>query len=192
MRRYRMGLALAGSVVVLVVGGVVAFRTLDGRRAPTVLPQGQMIGQPTCMAPDVLEELIPVPVQSPEYLVDPLPPAGTIPEGFRPASVVVCEFLEYTGDNGAAILRQTRRVGDVAQVVTELARPSLKRPWFGECPTASSAPTPVVWLSDAVGHGVRVAFPTDGTCLLPLPDAYEAVMELAVQDEHFHYLPRAS
>ena len=62
-----------------------------------------MIGQPTCLAPDALEPLIPVPAQSPEYLVDPLPPAGMIPEGFRPTSVVVCEFLQYTGDNGAAI-----------------------------------------------------------------------------------------
>lgn len=74
-------------------------------------------------------------------------------------------------------------------VVAQLNRESLKSPWFGECPTASSIHTPVVWLIDASGDAVRVAFTVDGTCRLPLPEAYEAVMNLAVQDERIYRLP---
>ena len=77
----------------------------------------------------------------------------------------------------------------MAHVVAQLNRESLKSPWFGECPTASSIPTPVVWLVDAAGNAVRVAFPVDGTCRLPLPEAYEAVMNLVVQDEQIYRLP---
>lgn len=191
MRRCRLGPVLAGSVAVLAVGVVVAFQIVDDRRSPAAAPQGQVIGQPTCLAPDVLEAVIPIPVQSPEYLVDPLPPAGTIPESFQPTSVVVCEFLKFADDNSGAILRQTRRSGDLTRVIAELAQPSLDRPWLGECPTASTIPTPVVWLVDAVGHGVRVAFPTGGVCEHPLPEAYGAVMNLAVQEDQVHYLPSA-
>ena len=187
--QFRIGLVAVGSVVVLAIGGVVAFHVLDDRRAPAALPQGVVVRQPTCLAPDVLSSVIPIPVQSPEPWVDPLPPAGTIPGGFQPTSIVVCEFLEYSDNGSTAILRQTLREGDLGQVVRELERPSAKRPWFSECPTASTIPTPVVWLVDAEGNAVRVAFPTEGTCGLPLPEAYMAVMGLAVQDEQLHDLP---
>lgn len=116
--------------------------------------------------------------------------AGTVPDNFEPASVVVCQFLEYTDDFSEAVLSQTVREGDITHAVAQLNRESLESPLLGECPTASSIPTPVVWLVDAAGHAVRVAFPVDGTCRLPLPEAYEAVMNLAVQDEQIHRLPR--
>ncbi|WP_207624601.1 hypothetical protein [Rhodococcus sp. D-46] len=48
-----------------------------------------------------------MPVRPLESLTVTLPPAGTIPTDFQPTSVVVCEFLGYTDDNGVAILRQT-------------------------------------------------------------------------------------
>ena len=34
-------------------------------------------------------------------------------------------------------------------------------------------------------------FLVDGTCGSPLPDAYAAIMNLTVQDEQVHNLPRA-
>ncbi len=191
VRQFRRGLMAVGCVVVLAIGGVVAFHALDDRRAPVALRQGVVVGQPTCLAPDVLLSVIPIPVQSPEPWVDPLPPVGTIPGGFQPTSVVVCEFLEYSDNGSSAILRQTLREGDLGPVVRELDRPSAERPWFSECPTASTIPTPVVWLVEAEGNAVRVAFPTEGTCGLPLAEAYVAVMGLAVQDEQLHYLPAA-
>lgn len=49
----------------------------------------------------------------------------------------------------------------------------------------------MVWLVDDAGKAVRVAFPVDGTCRLPLPEVYEAVMNLAVQDDQIYRLPRA-
>lgn len=191
MRQFRTGLIVAGSVAVLTVGGVITFHILDERRAPATLPQGVIVDHSSCMAREVLAMVIPVPVRPLESLTDTLPPAGTIPEDFQPISAVVCEFLGYAVDNNVAILRQTQRSGDLMHVVTELKEPSLKAPWFDECPTASSVPTPVVWLVDGLGNAVRVAFPVDGTCGLPLPDAYSAVMDLAVQDEQLYYLPRA-
>eukprot|EP01133_Synstelium_polycarpum_P024844 gene24844-29813_t len=190
MRSFRAGLVV-GVVVVFVTVGVIAFRVLDDRRTPAALPQGVVVGQPTCLAPDVLSSVVPIPVQSPEPTADPLPPAGTIPGGFQPTFVVVCEFLDYADGGSSAVLRQTLREGDLGLVVRELDRLSIKGPWFSECPNASTIPTPVVWLGDAGGNAVRVAFPTEGTCGLPLPEAYEAVMGLAVQDEQLHYLPVA-
>lgn len=164
---------------------------LDERRNPAPATQGVAIGAPTCLAPAVLSSLIPGRVQSPEPSVDPLPLPGTIPDDFHPTSAVVCEFVGYTDDYGYAILRQTSRAGNLIAVVEELNRPSTKRPWFGKCPTAATIPTPVVWLVDNAGNAVRVTFPVDGTCGNPLPDAYAAIMNLTVQDEQVHNLPRA-
>lgn len=191
MRRFRTGLALAVLVVVLAAGAVTAFRVLDERRAPAALPTGVVVDHPTCAAPEVLAAAVPGEVQSPEALSAPLPPAGTVPENFEPTSAVVCQFLEYTDDSSEATLSQTTRTGDMAHVVAQFKRESLKSPWFGECPTPSSVPTPVVWLVDSAGKAVRVAFPVDGTCRYPFPEAYEAVMNLAVQDEQLHRFPRA-
>lgn len=103
----------------------------------------------------------------------------------------MCQFIRYTDDFSEAILSQTVRTGDMVHVVAQFKRDSLKSPWFGECPTVSSIPTPVVWLVDDAGNAVRVAFPVGGTCRLPIPEAYEAVMNLTVQSEDMHYLPRA-
>lgn len=191
MRRSSTGLIAVVSVAVLAVVGVIAFRVLDDRRAPVALPPGVVVDHATCLAREVLAAAIPIPVQPPEPSSDPLPPAGMIPNNFEPTSVVVCQFLEYTNDSNEAVLLQTIRTGDMTQVLTQLKRESLKSPWFGECPTASSIPTPVVWLVSAAGNAVRVAFPVDGTCRLPLPEAYEAVMNLSVQDEQIYHLPRA-
>ncbi|MDV6275523.1 hypothetical protein R3Q06_18665 [Rhodococcus erythropolis] len=191
MRRFRAGLIAVVVVAVLAVGGVMVFRVLDERRDPVALPPGVVVDYATCVAPEVLAAAIPARVQSPGPLSDPLPPAGTVPDNFEPASVVVCQFLEYTDDLSEAVLSQTTRTGDMTDVVAQLKRESLKSPWFGECPTASSVPTPVVWLVDATGDAVRVAFPVDGTCRLPLPEAYEAVMNLVAQDEQIYRLPLA-
>lgn len=174
----------------LVVGALV-FGVLGERRNPAPTPQGVVVGQPTCLAPAVLASLIPGRVQSPEPSVDPLPAPGTIPANFHPTSAVVCEFVGYTADYGYALVRQTSRTGELIAVVEELNRPSAIRPWFGECPTDGTIIAPVVWLVDAEGNAVRVAFPVDGTCGNPLPDAYVAIMNLTVQDEQVHNLPRA-
>ncbi|TSD46436.1 hypothetical protein FFI94_009860 [Rhodococcus sp. KBS0724] len=192
MRRLRTWFIAAGTCGGLLAGGILVFGLLDERRNPAPAPQGVVIGQPTCLAPAVLSSLIPVPVLSPEPSVDPLPPPGTIPNDFHPTSAVVCEFMEYTADHGYAVVRQTSRIGNLTAVVEELDRPSAKRPWFGECPTAATIPTPVVWLVNAEGNAVRVAFPVDGMCGNPLPDAYRAIMNLTVQDEQIHKLPRSS
>lgn len=191
MRRFRSGLITVVVVAVLAVGAVIAFRVLDERRAPVALPTGVVVDHATCLAPEVLAAAVPGEVQSPEPLSDPLPPAGTVPDNFEPTSAVVCQFLAYTDDFSEVTLSQTGRTGDMAHVVAQFKRESLKSPWFGECPTASSVPRPVVWLVDGAGKAVRVAFPVDGTCRLPLPEAYEAVMNLAVKDAHVHRLPRA-
>ena len=149
-----------------------------------------MIGQPTCLAPALLSSLIPGLVQSPESSLDPLPAPGTIPDDFHPISAVVCEFVGYTADYGYALVRQSNRIGNLNVVVDELDRPSTKRPWLGECPTAATIPTPAVWLVNAAGNAVRVTFPVDGTCGNPLPDAYMAVMNLTVREDQVHTLPR--
>ena len=190
MRGLRTWWIAAGTCAVLVAGALV-FGVLDERRTPAPTPQGVVVGQPTCLAPAVLASLIPGRVQSPEPSVDPLPAPGTIPANFHPTSAVVCEFVGYTADYGYALVRQTSRTGELIAVVEELNRPSVKRPWFGECPTAATVPSPVVWLVNAAGNAVRVAFPVDGTCGNPLPDAYMAVMNLTVRDEQVHNLPRA-
>ena len=191
MRRFRTGLITVVLVAVLVVGGLIAFRVLDEKRAPAALPSGGVVDHSTCLAPEVLSAAIPVPVQPPEPMSDALPPAGTIPDDFEPTSVVVCQFLEYTNDSSEAVLLETSRIGDMAQVVAQLNRESPKSPWSGECPTASSASTPVVWLVDATGNAVRVALPVDGMCGYPLPEAYEAVMTLEVQNKQLHFIPLA-
>lgn len=80
----------------------------------------------------------------------------------------------------------------MAHVVAQFERDSLKSRWFGECRTVKSIPVPVVWLVDDAGNAVRVAFPVGGTCRLPVPEAYEAVMNLTVRGEGVHYLRRAS
>ena len=179
------------TVAVLAIGGMIAFRVLDQRRDPVALPSGVVVDDATCLAREVLAAAIPVPVRPPESLSHPLPPAGTVPDDFEPTSVVVCQFLEYTDNSSEAVLLQTTRTGDMEQVAAQLKKESLRSPWFSVCPTASSVPTPVVWLVDSTGNAVRVAFPVDGRCRQPLPEAYEAVMNLAVQDEQVYHLPLA-
>ncbi|ULD38825.1 hypothetical protein [Rhodococcus qingshengii] len=188
MRRLR-AVHTTSAVAILAFGGVTAFHNLDERRTPAALPPGVVVDHATCLAPEVLAAAIPVPVRPPELLSDPLPPEGKVPDNFEPTSVVTCQFLEYTDDSSEAILLQTASAGDMTNVVAQLNRESLKSPWFGECPTAASIPPPVVWLVDRAGSAVRVAFPVDGRCRLPLPEVYEAVVNLPVREHQLHLLP---
>jgi len=90
MRRFRTGLITVVLVAVFSGDAVIAFCVLDERRDLVALTAGVVVDHVTCLAPEVLVAAVPEEMQSPEPLSEPLPLAGTVPDNFESASVVVC------------------------------------------------------------------------------------------------------
>jgi len=96
-------------------------------------------------------------------------PAGSVPDGFVPRAVYVCDehggFEDAEGRWSARTIE--RREGDLAPLLDALAEPS-DPDWPGPC-SAVMVIVPELWLEGEDGTAIRVAQPRDG-CRLPKGD----------------------
>lgn len=91
------------------------------------------------------------------------PDPGSIPEGFVPTQAVLCGRGERTSAAGAVLqVGLERRAGDIAPLLSYLARPSevSSRPDDLVCPAMAVTPA-WLFLTDADGRWVTPAIPTD-------------------------------
>lgn len=114
------------------------------------------------------------------------PDPGSIPDGFAPTRAVLCGRGERTSADGAVLqVGLERRAGDLAPLLTYLARPSevSSRPDDLVCPAMAVTPA-WLFLTDADGRWVTPAIPTDA-CGFPFGTFAEsgpALPELRYRD----------
>jgi len=135
-------------------------------------PVGEVTDSADCLASN-LRYLAGAPLLPTVGAHAPAPLPGTLPEGFRPARVTLCHFED--GDGGAAVVEELR-AGDIPAVVAAFAMPS-SRP-EGSCSQEFEA-VPELFLVDADGRAVRMAWPLDG-CGTTRAEARTAIASLAV------------
>lgn len=115
--------------------------------------------------------------QSPSTLM------GSVPDGFVPDKVFICRPAEVAVDGvSARQVQQEELAGDFTALLAALAVPSDK----GEANTVCAAMMELrlgLWLVNAAGDAVQVAWPTD-TCGMTLgkPDTQKAIDALKIVD----------
>ncbi len=113
------------------------------------------------------------------------PVAGGVPGDFTPDAAYLCDRVATQDDAEGTWsgTRLTRYEGDLAPLLKTLAVPD-EPAWGGACPAIGFA-GPELWLGDATGSYVHVAYPVNG-CGMPQTDAVFAALDaLTVVDEHF-------
>lgn len=152
---------------------VVALVALVGCTATHGAPQRPVASvtsaAPDCRASDVVAQLLggrgtPTPATTP----------GRVPHGFVPVAAVECSSA-----GGAREVVERRMSGDLAALVTTLDRPSDRV--ADVCPAMGQI-QPVLYLVDAQGRTVRVAWPLD-RCGYVQHRASDAVAALRVDSE---------
>lgn len=133
--------ALAVALVALV--GCTATHGAPQRPVATVTTTA-----PDCRAADVVAQLV-----GGRGSAAPTTPPGTVPGGFTPVAAVECSSA-----GGAQAVVERRLTGDLAALVTVLDRPSDRV--ADVCPAMGQV-QPVLYLVDAQGRTVRVAWPLD-------------------------------
>ena len=126
-------------------------------------PTAVVVGSADCLSSQVLADLGLVAAGESGGSGTPhadAPEAGRVPDGFMPASVVVCTPGGTLQDSSGTwvALTASRREGDLDPLVAALRRPSAQR--GGTCSSAAVV-APSLWLVDALGRAVRPVWPTD-------------------------------
>jgi len=114
------------------------------------------------------------------------PASGTVPDGFDPVAVYLCEpFATRELDDGAVWSGSLieRFEGDLGPFLSAIGAPSDPRS-LGAC-SADMVIAPDVWAEDAAGRFVRLSYPVTG-CSKPKLDAVdEQLARLDIADEVF-------
>jgi hypothetical protein len=108
--------------------------------------------------------------------------AGRVPDGFEPVAAYRCDPFATVEDATGIWQASTveRLEGDLGPLLDALNAPDEPR-WPGPC-TADMLIAPTIWLADADGAAIRVAYPVDG-CGKPKADAaLDALGTLTVVD----------
>lgn len=106
--------------------------------------------------------------------------SGSVPEGFVPAQVIRCliEVKDPTGDYTRVLLEEYLE-GDFSDLLAALAKPSDKG-GSGPC-TADMEIIPPLWMVDAQGRAIQVAWPLDACGKTRgKPDTGKALEQLSV------------
>ncbi len=156
----------------------------DDTAAPAPPSTTAGLVEPTCLAGNLLgfsglpQEAPPVP--------DPMP----IPTDFVPVRAVICE-----GDWGAVVADdhtvgwvEERREGDMTAVLAGYALPSYPPPEELTC-LADQPTSPIVWLVDERGLGLRAPGLPTGECGVFKWDAITAIRALPLTDRIVHRIP---
>ncbi|RJT85224.1 hypothetical protein D6T64_20115 [Cryobacterium melibiosiphilum] len=117
-----------------------------------------------CQAPN-LNQGMPVYPSAPEPATDApvrpdAPAAGDVPAGFDPVTLYRCTFMDTVEDEQglwSAVTVETL-TGDFTRLVTALAEPD-DEPVFNQACTADMELVPDLWLENAAGEAMRVAWP---------------------------------
>lgn len=125
------------------------------RTIPTAT--AEIVAAPTCTAPSVPSEM----TGGTNEPALGLPEPGRVPDGFEPTEVAVC-LLGEEDPTGLTVIEE-RRTGELQPLLDALAEPSRPKSWFSGC-TASTAPTPLIWLVDRTGAAILAALPREAEC----------------------------
>lgn len=163
-------MARAARLRVLVPVALVAVATACGpTTATTSAPTASVVPRADCLAPEVLDQL--GLTLDPSLAVKASQPveslAGTVPDGFVPTSVLVCQVGGQMRDSAGTwtAVTATSREGSAADTAA-LAAAIAADEHTGPPPAPSSCGPDdrpaVLWLLDAVDRAVRPALATDG------------------------------
>ncbi|WP_182112662.1 hypothetical protein [Actinotalea sp. JY-7876] len=173
----RAAMVFAG-VLVLVAVAAVAVIASTWSRPP---PPSPVAGAASCLTSGALDPWTIFYEEIEAYgPVDASTP-GSVPGGFTPVHVVVCD-LEATvtdGEVAALTMNEVWFEGDVGPVLAQLRRPSrVLQPANPDCELAF--PTPAFWLVDADGRAVLATEPTDecGNVAMDIWAAVEGMREM--------------
>lgn len=117
---------------------------------------------------------------------NPMPEPGTVPTGFVPVAVILCDVRVVLRAPGGADTSSTLAAtppphqtltGDLGPLLAALARPSDPVPAGAACPAMAQIP-PLIFLVDAGGRAVRPAWPRDA-CGFVQRGAHDALQTLA-------------
>ncbi|GAA3874348.1 hypothetical protein GCM10022381_16440 [Leifsonia kafniensis] len=138
--------------------------------APDATPAG-VTGTIDCLAPDSMSNADGV--------------AMRIPVDFEPVAASVCNYDTFVEDEQGSWMGATleRRVGDFTALREALGAPD-DVPEQNQACDASFQSTPPLWLQDAHGATIRVAWPKD-VCGRITQDARAAFAHLAVEESTF-------
>jgi hypothetical protein len=152
-------------------------------------PPARIASGANCLAPNILRQLVPVPVPALDP-ADDAPEAGALPPDFHPIAVVTCTEATTEDDavNGIATVDEEHWTGDLSAVLMAFAQPSRPQSWFSDC-TASAARLPAVWLVDAADRAVRPAFPHEAECGVSSHTPISAIRRLEQTKTVQHILP---
>ena len=172
-----------------VVVAIVAAMVLTGCAGPGVFPGGspgggapaELVRGADCLAPNLNSEpTFPgeTPTANPDHPDAPAP--GEVPEGFTPVSLVRCSFFGgFEDEQGrwSAVTVETL-TGDFGRLVTALAEPD-DQPGINQACTLDMELLPTLWLQNAAGEAMRVAWPATA-CGKSKPATHEVVATFTV------------
>jgi len=125
-----------------------------------------------------------VPEAGAEPTSPPPPEAGSVPDDFEPVSAVRCDGTTDTVDDAEgrwSARVETTWTDDLAPLLAALAVPDETSSGIVAC-TADMELVPDLWLADAAGRSLRVAWPRD-VCGKTVPGTQEALGSLPVASE---------
>jgi hypothetical protein len=151
-------------------------------------PTAEVAPAADCLAPQVLEALDLAPADNQRTALPPsstahseVPARGRVPESFTATGVLVCvpggSLVDGQGTWSSVVA--TRRDGDVTALRKALALGDVKSKVRDVC----GKPPPVdLWLTDALGRGIRVEFPSGACEGEPREEVTDALEALGVTD----------
>ncbi|TFD54526.1 hypothetical protein E3T55_03655 [Cryobacterium frigoriphilum] len=173
-------MALSGGAL----AAVLLLSGCGGPAAPGEVPPAALVNGVDCQAPNLSESVLVYP-SAPGLATDvPLhpdaPAAGDVPAGFEPVTLIRCTFMDTVEDEQglwSAVTVETL-TGDFARLLTALAEPD-DEPGFNQACTADMEFVPVLWLENAAGDAMRVAWPMT-SCNKTKPATHEVVDSFTV------------
>jgi len=142
-------------------------------------PLGTVVDGVDCQAPNLGGWMLPEAARATDIPTHPDAPApGRVPADFEPTAAYRCTFMAtFEDDHGRwSAVKVDRLEGDFSALLAALAEPDDKFGFTQVC-TADAEFVPELWLQNAAGQAVRVAWPRDA-CLKTKPATAAALKDL--------------
>ncbi|GGH49349.1 hypothetical protein [Microbacterium album] len=152
---------------------------MSRRRVSAIVVAALALALAACATPpEPRPQAVPVPaVECGDGFSPPegLPTPGGVPAEFSAVAAYRCDALRHFDDEHGSwsATARDRLEGDLGPLLEALAEPDDPR-WPGACP-AMQVIVPELWLIDASGDAIRVAYPSDG-CRQPRTARVEAAL----------------
>ncbi|WP_156109841.1 hypothetical protein [Cryobacterium sp. MLB-32] len=171
------------AVAVALAVGTTGCAGMPGFQNDIEAPVAAVVDGVDCQAPNLGGWVLPDtarPTDAPEHPDAPAP--GRVPHGFVPDAAYRCSFMaSFEDEKGRwSAVTVDRLEGDFGPLLHALSAPD-DRFGFTQACTADMPLVPELWLQNAAGEAVRVAWPRDA-CLKTKPAALAALERLTLKD----------